>query len=409
MATLRLALQLGWRNLWRNKRRTGIMLAAIGVGAWAMIFVTAFSRGMVDQVVRDGIRALPGHVQIHHPGFRDDPSVATLIDRPRADLVAALTDEAVTSWTSRVRVPAVVSSERETRGVTLVGIDPETERDISFVADDLVEGRFLESPEDKGLILGRKMAERLETGLGKRVVVMSQTPSNDIAERGFRIVGLFESELEAQELGFAFAGEEQVQSLLEIGDRTSEIAIAVADLEKVKPVFETVEAAAGEEVEVAPWFEVDSFLFSLHTMMDSFVYLWVIIVFLALSFGLVNTLVMAVFERVREIGLMLALGVTPRNIRAQIVAEALLLLVVGLVLGNVAAWVTLSLFKDGVDLSVVSEGLQQMGAASVLIPSVTLEDVLTANVLVLVLGFFASLSPAWRASRLEPVEAITKV
>lgn len=409
MATLRLALQLGWRNLWRNKRRTGIMLAAIGVGAWAMIFVTAFSRGMVDQVVRDGIRALPGHVQIHHPGFRDDPSVATLIDRPRADLVAALTDEAVTSWTSRVRVPAVVSSERETRGVTLVGIDPETERDISFVADDLVEGRFLESPEDKGLILGRKMAERLETGLGKRVVVMSQTPSNDIAERGFRIVGLFESELEAQELGFAFAGEEQVQRLLEIGDRTSEIAIAVADLEKVKPVFETVEAAAGEEVEVAPWFEVDSFLFSLHTMMDSFVYLWVIIVFLALSFGLVNTLVMAVFERVREIGLMLALGVTPRNIRAQIVAEALLLLVVGLVLGNVAAWVTLSLFKDGVDLSVVSEGLQQMGAASVLIPSVTLEDVLTANVLVLVLGFFASLSPAWRASRLEPVEAITKV
>ncbi|MEM1250632.1 MAG: FtsX-like permease family protein, partial [Acidobacteriota bacterium] len=303
----------------------------------------------------------------------------------------------------------VVSSERETRGVTLVGIDPETERDISFVADDLVEGRFLESPEDKGLILGRKMAERLETGLGKRVVVMSQTPSNEIAERGFRIVGIFESELEAQELGFAFAGEEQVQSLLEIGDRTSEIAIAVADLEKVKPVFETVEAAAGEEVEVAPWFEVDSFLFSLHTMMDSFVYLWVIIVFLALSFGLVNTLVMAVFERVREIGLMLALGVTPRNIRAQIVAEALLLLVVGLVLGNVAAWVTLSLFKDGVDLSVVSEGLQQMGAASVLIPSVTLEDVLTANVLVLVLGFFASLSPAWRASRLEPVEAITKV
>ena len=158
MSTGRLAIQLGWRNLWRNKRRTGIMLAAIVVGAWAMIFVTAFTRGMVDQMVDDGIRALPGHVQIHHPGFRDDPSVATLIDPPSERLIEVLEAGEVAGWTSRVRVPAVISSERDTRGVTLVGIDPESERDISFVADDLSEGRYLESRDDKGLILGRKLA-----------------------------------------------------------------------------------------------------------------------------------------------------------------------------------------------------------------------------------------------------------
>ena len=409
MATLRLAFQLGWRNLWRNKRRTGIMLAAIALGAWAMIFLTAFSRGMVDQMLLDGIRALPGHVQIHHPGFRDDPSVATLLSPPSERLSAALEGEGVVAWSSRVRVPAVVSSERETRGVTLIGIDPEAERDISFLADDLVEGRNLESPDDKGLVLGKKLAERLETEVGKRVVIMSQDPDNEIAERGFRVVGLFESELEIQELSFAFAGEATVQKLLRIGDQTSEIAIAATDYRSVEPLYEKVREAAGETVSVEPWYEVDTFLSTMRTMMDSFVYIWVMIVFLALSFGLVNTLVMAVFERVREIGLMLALGVTPRNIMAQIVAEAILLLAVGLALGNVVALLSLAALKGGVDLSMFAKGLEQMGAGSVLVPSVQLPDVLLANGLVLVLGFFASLSPAWRASRLEPVEAISKV
>ena len=226
MEIVKLSLQLGWRNLWRNPRRTLIMLAAIVTGAWAMIFMTAFMRGMVDQMVRDGIRALPGHVQVHHPGFADDPSIATIIDPPSERLRAALGAPEVTAWASRVRVPAVISSERDTRGVTLIGIDPVGERDISFLADDITEGRNLESSEDEGLVLGRKMAERLETDLGKRVVVMTQDPDNDIAERGFRIVGLFESELEAQELGFAFIGEGTAQELLGIGEQMSEIAVA---------------------------------------------------------------------------------------------------------------------------------------------------------------------------------------
>jgi ABC-type antimicrobial peptide transport system permease subunit len=136
---------------------------------------------------------------------------------------------------------------------------------------------------------------------------------------------------------------------------------------------------------------------------------WIVVVFLALAFGLVNTLVMAVFERVREIGLMLALGMTPRNIRAQIIAESTLLLVLGLAVGDVLAWATIEPLKGGVDLSIVGEGMEYFGAAAVLYPALRWEDVILANVVVIVLGFIASLSPAWRASRYEPVEAITKV
>ena len=153
MGGLRIVFRLAWRNLWRNYRRTLIMLAAVVVGAWAMIFLTALMRGMVDDMVKDGISSLPGHVQIHHPAYRDDPTIASVMAPPDEALKSALDNPEVVAWTTRVKVPAVISSERDTRGVTLVGIDPERERGISFVARDIVEGRFLESRDDAGLVV----------------------------------------------------------------------------------------------------------------------------------------------------------------------------------------------------------------------------------------------------------------
>jgi ABC-type antimicrobial peptide transport system permease subunit len=139
------------------------------------------------------------------------------------------------------------------------------------------------------------------------------------------------------------------------------------------------------------------------------VLVWIIVIFLALSFGLVNTLVMAVFERIREIGLMLALGMKPRMILGQILVESLFLLVMGLAIGNLLAVVSVEMLADGVDLSGVAEGLEMFGSSSVLYPELTMNDMMTANVIVVVLGFIASLSPAWRASRFDPIRAITKV
>jgi ABC-type lipoprotein release transport system permease subunit len=409
MNRFKIILRLAWRNLWRNHRRTLIMIAAIVIGAWSMIFMTALMRGMVDDMIADGISVLPGHVQIHHPDYRDDPTIANVIAPPSGELLDALAGPEVVAWTTRVRVPAVISSERDTRGVTLIGIDPERERDISFVAGDIAVGSFLASREDRGLIVGRKLVDKLETGLGKRVVVMTQDQSNDIADRGFRIVGIFESRLAQYEEGFVFAGEAVIQELLGVGDQISEVAILGSDYRHVDGLYRSIEAAAGDDVEVLPWNELDTYLGSMLAMMDGFVIIFIVVVFLALSFGLVNTLVMAVFERVREIGLMLALGMTPRSILGQIVTESVLLLVIGLVIGNIAAVATIEPLKGGIDVSIVGEGMEMMGAASVLYPALYLKDIVMANTIVIVLGFFASLSPAWRASRYDPIRAITKV
>ena len=226
-------LTLAWRNLWRNHRRTLIMLAAITVGVWAMIFMTALMRGMVDDMLLNSIRSLPGEVQIHHPAYRDDPSINNSIPTPSAELLKALKTPEVVAWVSRVRVPAVISSERDSRGMVLLGVEPASEVQVSFDSDSIIEGRFLKDSNDRGLVIGAKMAEHLETELGKRVVVMSQDPDNNIADRGFRIVGIYKAKLVSLEETFVYAGRETIQKLLNMGDMVSEIAVTGEDYRNV--------------------------------------------------------------------------------------------------------------------------------------------------------------------------------
>lgn len=401
--------KLAWRNLWRNHRRTIVMVSAITIGVWAMIFMTALMRGMVNEMLRDGIRALPGHVQVHHPDFRDDPGINNLIDEPDDRITASFDTAGFVAWSSRVRVPAVITSERDSRGVTLFGIDPVREQNITFVANDMTEGRFLEDADDSGVVIGVALADILETEVGKRIVIMSQDPDNEIADRGFRIVGLFKSKLEAYEKTMVFAGKTTAQKMLKVDGRVNEIVVLGDDYRNIEGVLTRTRDITDGRVEVLPWYELDTYLGSMLDVMDGFVLVWMIVIFLALSFGLVNTLVMAVFERVREIGLMLALGMRPSSILGQIIIESILLLMLGLAFGNALAWLTIIPLMDGIDISIVAEGMEMFGASSILYPEMTMNDVVLANIVVLVLGFLASLSPAWRASRYDPIEAITKV
>jgi len=400
--------RLAWRNLWRNHRRTLIMLMAISVGVWAMIFMTALTRGMVDQMVIDGINALPGYVQIHHAEYLDDPSIDNSLAAPDEKLLHELNAPEVTGWSSRVRVPAMISSERDSRGITLLGVDPAGEISLGFDPASIVEGRFLEGPDDDGLVVGRKLLERLETDPGKRVVVMSQDPENNVADRGFRIVGVFEGKLEGTEETFIYSGRSTVQSLLNMGEMVSEIGVRGQDYRNVEPLLEHVRAAAPPGAEVLPWTRLDSYLGMMLSVMDGFILVWMIVIFLALSFGLVNTLMMAVFERVREIGLIQALGMKPSAILYQVLLESLMLLILGLVAGNLLAVASILPFRDGIDVSVVAKGMEMMGASSVLHPSLEIRDMMLANGVVIVLGILTSLLPAWRASQYRPVEAIAK-
>jgi len=399
---------LAWRNLWRNYRRSLIMLLAIALGAWAMIFMTALLRGMVDDMVRQGITALPGHVQVHAAAFRDDPSVTHSMPAPYGPLLDVLNGAQVTAWSSRVKVPAMISSEYENRGVILLGVDPDKELALGFDMRDITEGRFLDGSDDHGIVVGRKLLRLLETRLGKRVVLMSQDPDNAIAEGGFRIVGVFKAELESREETYVYAGRDVVQGMLGIGSDVSEIAVLGHDYQSPEPLTDRVRAVVPADREVLSWLELDPYLATLMRVMNGFVLVWMVVIFLALSFGLVNTLMMAVFERVREIGLMRALGMRPSAIIYQILVESLMLLVLGLLTGNLLALATVIPLRDGIDVSAVSQGLEMMGASSTLYPVLLWPDLVLANGVVITLGMITSLLPAWRAAQYRPVEALRR-
>ncbi|MDH5356312.1 MAG: ABC transporter permease [Gammaproteobacteria bacterium] len=399
-------LVLSWRNLWRNHRRTIIMLAAISVGVWAMIFMTALMRGMVDDMLKQGIQNLPGHIQIHHPDFRDDPSIVNSIDEPSGNLLDALNDPATKAWSTRIKVPAVIASERETRGINLLGIEPGKETLLSGIGDQIIEGRFLRDSNDNGLIIGAKLAERLETRVGKRVVVISQDPDNNIAERGFKVVGIYKAKMPRLEEFNVYAALESLQDLLKIKPQISQISIVGEDFRDIALLYHRLKLATPENLEIKTWYELDAYLKYMLNMMDGFVLVWVIIIFLALSFGLVNTLAMAVFERVHEIGLIQALGMRPGMIVYQILLESLLLLLMGLSIGNLLAFITVKPLESGMDISIVAEGMAMMGASSMLYPSLTAADMILANMVVIILGILTSILPAWRAAQLDPVRAL---
>ncbi len=404
-----LLVTLAWRNLWRHRRRTFLILFAFALGVWSMVVLAAISRGSLEQQLTNGILNLTGHIQIHAPGFRDDPVIEHRLAPPEAALGAALAAPEVSAWAARVRVPAVVASERESAGVTLVGIEPQRERGLSFIPGAITDGRYLSAPDDEGLLLGRKLAERLETGLGRRVVVMSQDVDNQVADRGFRVVGIFDTQPQQMEEAYVFVGRATAQALLRMGEAVTEIAVMTTDRDRLEAPLARITAAAGAQREVVPWTVAEPLLVLTQRLTDVILIIWYVIVFAAMSFGLINTLLMAVFERTREFGMFQALGMPPAHIIGQVLLESLMLLALALAVGNLAAWGTIAALQGGIDLSAVAEGMELLGVAPVIYPAWSAGDLLAANVLVFVLGVLASLYPAWRAARHVPVEALTRV
>jgi len=309
-------------------------------------------------------------------------------------------------WAARVRVPAVVASERDSRGVVLLGIDPAAEAALGSLPETIVEGRFLNGDDDRGVVIGASLARRLETDLGKRIVLMSQDPDNNVADRGARIVGIYTARLQGSEDQFIYAGRTATQEMLKIGDSVTEIAATSHDYRLLGAWYTQLVDAAGPDAEVLPWPQLDTFTGSMLDVQDGFALVFMVVVFLALSFGLVNTMVMAVFERVREIGLMQALGMRPGVIVLQLLAESVYLLLIGLLLGNALAWLTIKPLESGIDISSVAQGMEMMAVGSTLYPALAVQDMVLSTVVVLGLGLLASLLPAWRATRLNPITAL---
>ena len=400
--------QLGWRNIWRNRRRTLVILTAVIIGVWSMIFLGALMRGIADQFVLNGIKTLTGHIQVHNSGYREDPVVENSMTEPSV-VEVALTKHLPhgAQWAPRVRVDAVANNARHSTGITMVGVDPPREAAISFIGGAITEGRYLQSDDAHGIVVGKALADKFETQLGYKLVLMSQDTEGEIASRAFRIIGIYRAEMEATEKQFVFVTISAAQEMLQLQDGISEIAILLPVHGEADRVANALKAELPSRYTIHTWQELQPMVTGILNMYDFFIFIWFLVVFIAMGFGIVNTTLMAVFERIREFGLLKALGMKPRWIINEVLIESLYLLILGMVIGNALGFVSvLALSVKGIDLSALAAGMEYWGMSRVIYPSILGQDVIMANLVVFILGLVVSLYPAVKAARFTPIEAL---
>lgn len=401
-------LSLAWRNIWRNPRRTVVILIAVVIGVWCMVFMAALMRGIAEGMIRNGVATLTGHIQIHKKGFRSDPGIENSMDALQPIVGAIQTHApANTRWARRVRVSAVVANARHNAGVTLVGIDPAAEAAISFIGTGITTGDYLKADDRNAIIVGRALLDRLGSRLDRKLVLMSQAADGELASKAFRIKGVFEAEMEATEKQFVFVPLHTAQKMLKMGSGISEMSLQLPQRDKVDATWQKLVEVLSNELEVDRWRDLLPMLDVYLEMFDGYIYIWYLVVFVAMGFGIVNTTLMAVFERIREFGLLKALGVRPLGIVGAVLSESFLLLLIGMGLGTALGLVSCLLLKEnGIDLTAFAAGVEFAGMSRQIIPKVVLLDMLVANVVVLLLGLLVCLYPAIKAGRISPIEAM---
>ena len=403
MHSLKLILPLAWRNLWRNKRRTLLTMIAIVIAVMSMVAFGAFMRAWSNASLLETINNLTGHGQIHHGRYFDDPNVDHRIQNLPPALVNLLEQSPVTHYAKRVRVPAMLVTERESAPIELIGIQPQSEVGLSFISDAVTQGRYLNTETDRGILLGEKIVNRLQTKLGRRLVVISQGADGAIEEQGFRIVGTFKSQPQLEK-SIAFISFNTAQSMLKIDEDFSEIAFRVEDKLALNRTLVVMKDQAGE-LDVRAWDEIEPFTKAMVEMNEGSILIWILVSFTVVSFGLVNSLLMAVYERLREFGLLQALGMKPRWLLIQVLAESVFIVGLATIIGLISGILIVLAFHDGINLGI---GASYFGGAQIVYPELDWQEVSYIGIVVLFLGVIASLYPAIRASRQVPVDILSR-
>ena len=332
----------------------------------------------------------------------------TDVDALQSVLAEALPPHSHTS--SRVRIEAVAANARHNLGVTLLGIDPADEARVSFIGDAVAQGRYLAPGDDDAILIGRALAQRFETRLGRKLILMAQDTRGEIASRAFRIRGIYRAEMAATEKTFVFVTRKSAQQMLAMDDSVSEIAVALPAHDLAPSIARRLQGLLdnpSEPIAVRSWRQALPLLDSYLGIYDNFILIWFVVVFVAIGFGIVNTTLMAVFERMREFGLLKALGMRPRRIVRGILTESLFILIIGMLLGDLLGLAScLALSIHGIDLSALAAGVEYAGMARIIFPAVHATDLIEANLVVLILGLLVSAYPAVRAARFTPVAAM---
>jgi len=407
---MKILLKISWRNIWRNKKRSLVMIIAIAVGLWGGIFAAALMTGLLEQRFRLGIEQHISHIQIHHPDFLKDNNVKSKIGDAEELDQKLNTDVEIRAFSGRTKLTGMLASANLTRGVTIIGIDPAMEALTTGLDENILEGSYFEAGGRNPVLVGRKLAERMKIQERSRVVLTFQDINNDLVSATFRVAGIYQTSNSMYDEMHIYALQSDLSEYSGKENIVNEVAILVGDLDQVHSISRRYkELFPG--LSVRSWNEISPELSYMQEMAGMMMTIILIIILLALAFGLVNTMLMSVFERIRELGMLMAVGMNKRRVFGMIMLETTFLTFLGALAGMMLGLITLTcLGRSGLNLAAVGgDSLEQFGFSPVVYPQLDFSFFMILILLVVLTALLTSIFPAVKALRLQPAEAVRKV
>lgn len=403
---------LAWRNIWRNPTRSLVVILAIGLGIWAAMFMSGFATGMAKSYIDNAIADRVSHLQIHHPEYKVDQDAQYIIAEAN-ELDNYLQQKGASlHQSSRTMGNGMIASSKATRGIQIAGIVPAQEEGVTHLNEKLIEGDYFTKDRKNQILISKRIAEKLGLKIRSRLVLTFQDLNRDITSGAFRVSGIFESGNNAYDEAIVFVQQKDLQRLMgtdSIHQPVHEVAIYLDEPDQVDSLQSELQAQF-PNLQIENYREIAPDVQLYESMIGSVSMIYLTIIMLALVFGIINTMLMAVLERVKELGMLMAIGMNKLKVFGMILLETIFLSLVGAPLGMLLGWGTaLYLGNYGLDLSAFSNSLKMYGLSQVIYFDVEPGLYMQVAIAVTITAIVSAIYPALKAIRLKPVEAIRKI
>jgi putative ABC transport system permease protein len=397
---------LAWKNIWRNKKRSLIILTAIALGIWAGLFSVAVMIGSWDTTVNSTIDRHLSHLQIHTKAFKDDNLISNYIpDGPDlADNIRKLPQ--VKDVSARVLIEGMASSPGSSSGTNIIGVNPEHEKNVTTIANYIIDGEYFKGIKRNPILVGAKLANKLGLKLRSKVVLSFQNIDTTLTYAAFRVSGIFRTESSMFDGSNVFVKQSDLYKVMNNDRIVSEIAVRLKSSNDLDSTLAQIRGMYPSLV-IESWKQLAPELELTYQFMIVELEIFLGIIMAALLFGITNTMLMSVMDRVREFGVLLAVGMKRMRVFLLILFETAILSFFGGIIGMMLGSLTIWYFSDkGIDLSLFTEGFSAWGMPSILYPALPLSFYGILTSMIILTAIIASIYPSVKTIKLRPADAI---
>lgn len=398
---------VAWRNIWRSRTRSLVILIAICFGLASGVFYLAFYQGMADQRVESAIKTESSHIQVHHKNYLDNPDKKFFITNVDSVTQIIKSEPGVKATSSRIILNTMIQSPTTGSGVEIFGVVPEDEKQVTNLYTKLTEGTYFEGDTRNPIIIGNKLAEKLKVKLKSKVVITFQDMEGNLTGAAFKVEGIYETSNTAFDENRVFVQKSDLARIMLLNENDChEIAILLDNNELVDQVDQDLIRKL-PNLDVKTWKELMPEVSLVESSLTITMLFFMGIILLALLFGIVNTMLMAVLERTKELGMLMAIGMNKKRVFSMITIETVMLSLLGGLCGILLGLALTYWFGiKGIDLGTWSEAYKSLGYDTLIYTKISITMTLQIAAMVIITGILASIYPAFKALKLKPAEAI---